>query len=164
MAFIRHHTINRISLIISPQLRFRFFFRHTKNLKIHFVLLHQLFQWGLIFIIPGKSGYKKRYRKRHNCIIYGICYGADDRTRTCTSKTEEPKSTESTNSTTSAFSVVPLNFTRRGNRGGAFCLIHFRSVLHTRNESYFIIGPGKSQPGSGRNLGRLRNESGYIGE
>ena len=32
-------------------------------------------------------------------------YGAGDRTRTCTSKTEEPKSTESTNSTTPAYSV-----------------------------------------------------------
>lgn len=26
-------------------------------------------------LFMGKSGYKKRYRKRHDCIIYGICYG-----------------------------------------------------------------------------------------
>ena len=35
-------------------------------------------------------------------------YGADDRTRTCTAMPEEPKSTESTNSTTSAYSVKKL--------------------------------------------------------
>jgi len=35
-----------------------------------------------------------------------------------------PKSTESTNSTTPAYSFVPLIFTRRGIRGGAFRLIH----------------------------------------
>ena len=50
--------------------------------------------------------------------------GAGNRTRTCTSKTEEPKSTESTNSTMPAYSFVPLIFTRRGIRGGAFRLIH----------------------------------------
>ena len=35
-----------------------------------------------------------------------------------------PKSNESTNSTTSAYSFVPLIFTRGGTRGGAFRLIH----------------------------------------
>ena len=33
-------------------------------------------------LFRGKSGYKKRYRKRHDCIIYGICYGCGGRTRT----------------------------------------------------------------------------------
>ena len=51
-------------------------------------------------------------------------FGAGNRTRTCTSKTEEPKSTESTNSTMPACSFVPLIFTRRGIRGGAVRLIH----------------------------------------
>ena len=50
--------------------------------------------------------------------------GAGNRTRTCTSKTEEPKSTESTNSTMPAYSFVPLIFTRGGTRGGALGLIH----------------------------------------
>ena len=36
---------------------------------------------------------------------------------------EEPKSTESTNSTTPAYSFEPLLFTRGGTRGGAFRLI-----------------------------------------
>ena len=36
----------------------------------------------------------------------------------------EPKSTESTNSTMPAYSFVPLIFTRRGIRGGAFRLTH----------------------------------------
>ena len=36
----------------------------------------------------------------------------------------EPKSTESTNSTMPAYSVVPLTFTRRGIRGGALRRIH----------------------------------------
>ena len=33
-------------------------------------------------LFGGKLQYKKRYRKRHNCIIYGICYGVGDGTRT----------------------------------------------------------------------------------
>ena len=37
----------------------------------------------------------------------------------------EPKSTESTNSTMPAYSFVPLIFTRRGIRGGAFRLTHY---------------------------------------
>ena len=33
-------------------------------------------------LFGGKLQYKKRYRKRHNCIIYGICYGVGDGIRT----------------------------------------------------------------------------------
>ena len=50
--------------------------------------------------------------------------GAGNRTRTCTSKTEEPKSTESTNSTMPAYSFVPLSFTRGGTRGGPARWVH----------------------------------------
>ena len=50
--------------------------------------------------------------------------GAGDRTRTCTAMPEEPKSTESTNSTTPAYSFVPLFLHGEVTRGGAFRLIH----------------------------------------
>ena len=39
-----------------------------------------------------------------------LFFGAGDRTRTCTAKPEEPKSTESTNSTTPAYCLQPGYF------------------------------------------------------
>ncbi len=43
-------------------------------------------------LFRGKSGYKKRYRKRHDCIIYGICYGCGGRTRTYDLRVMSPTS------------------------------------------------------------------------
>ena len=64
-------------------------------------------------------GITKIKRSSHNEIRYDYSLGADDRTRTCTSKTEEPKSTESTNSTTSAYSYFKKGY---GCAAGTMCL------------------------------------------
>ena len=48
------------------------------------------------------------YQKREP--LGALFFGAGDRTRTCTAKPEEPKSTESTNSTTPAYCLQPGYF------------------------------------------------------
>ena len=57
-------------------------------------------------------------------------FGAGDRTRTCTAKPEEPKSTESTNSTTPAKKKRPLFLHGGGTRGGAYRFIRLMPFYH----------------------------------
>ena len=57
-------------------------------------------------------------------------FGAGDRTRTCTAMPEEPKSTESTNSTTPAKKKRPLFLHGGGTRGGAYRFIRLLSFYH----------------------------------
>ena len=62
--------------------------------------------------------------------MVGEPFGAGDRTRTCTAKPEEPKSTESTNSTTPAKKKRPLFLHGGGTRGGAYRFIRLMPFYH----------------------------------
>ena len=64
----------------------------------------------------------QKYKKGGGCLPFYIWCGQQD--SNLHAFAVEPKSTESTNSTMPAYSFVPLIFTRRGIRGGAFRLIH----------------------------------------